>query len=336
MQITLNHVLERYQPIFEETWQSTLNELHTAQVQLTSGSRLRPQLTLLGYLATLNPKCWETDDLSLAAQVAVSIELIHKASLLLDDWIDGDTQRHGLPAFHAETTPEQAVLLAVKMVGLSTYRLRGIFPPDAVMPHSYFLCMNTLVDTIYSMADGAYKELTMEYANLYNFESVREIARLETAEIIGNSILVGFYSNRGSQSFPEAEAQFKKIGDKCGYIFQAMNDLEVFSSPTVLHKHKGHLNFDISTRRKSLTVSLLYQIASKQDKARLEGAGITELWALVQKYQIVRYYMRELEKEYASLQEDAMALSSMGISSEWCDLFQAFLEIIKRTAKDRL
>ena len=336
MQMILNHVLTRYQPVFEANWQSALNELHTSQVQLTLGSRLRPQLTLLGYLATLNPKCWETDNLSLAAQVAVSIELIHKASLLLDDWIDGDNQRHGLPAFHTETTPEQAVLLAVKMVGLSMYRLRGVFPPDVVMPHSYFLCMDTLIDTIYSMASGAYKELTMGPTDLYKFESIREIARLETAEIIGNSILMGFYSNMGGQRFPEAEAQFKKIGDKCGYIFQAMNDLEVFSKPKALHEHKGHLNFDISIKRKSLTVSLLYQIASKKDRVKLEQADRTELFELSQKYGIVKYYKHELEKEYASLLEDTSDLASMEISSEWCDLFRAFLGIIKKTAEDRL
>lgn len=336
MQMILNHVLTRYQLVFETNWQSALNELHTAQAQLTSGSRLRPQLTLLGYLATLNPKCWETDNLSLPAQVAVSIELIHKASLLLDDWIDGDNQRHGLPAFHTETTPEQAVLLAVKMVGLSMYRQRGVFPPDVVMPHSYFLCMDTLIDTIYSMASGAYEELTMKPTDLYKFESIREIARLETAEIIGNSILMGFYSNMGGQRFPEAEAQFKKIGDKCGYIFQAMNDLEVFSKPKALHEHKGHLNFDISTKRKSLAVSLLYQIASKKDRVKLEQADGAKLCELSQKYGIVNYYKHELEKEYDSLLEDTVALASMGISSEWCDLFRAFLGIIKRTAEDRL
>ena len=336
MQMFLNHVLERYQPVFEANWQSALKELHTTQVQLTSGSRLRPKLTLMGYLATLSPKYWETDNLSLAAQVAVSIELIHKASLLLDDWIDGDNQRHGLPAFHAETTPEQAVLLAVKMVGLSMYRLRGVFPSDIIMPHSYFLCVDTLIDTIYSMVSGAYEELTIRPADLYNFESVREIAKLETAEIIGNSILMGFYSNMENQRFPEVEAQFKKIGDKCGYIFQAMNDLEVFSKPKALLEHKGHLNYDISARRKSLTISLLYQIASKQDRAKLELADSAELFELSKKYRIVKYYKHELEKEYDSLLEDAAALASMGIHSEWCDLFREFLGIIKRTAEDRL
>lgn len=336
MEMKLNRILMKYQPIFEVCWQSALNELHATQAQLTAGSRLRPQLTLLGYLAALDPEQWEIDSLSMAAEVAVSIELIHKASLLLDDWIDGDAQRHGLPAFHVETSPEQAVMLAVKMVGLSAYRLKDILPKNTVMPHNYFLCMDTLINTIYSMANGAYEELTIGSKELYNFESVREIARLETAEIIGNSILMGYYSNIKGRCLPEAETQIKQIGDKCGYIFQAMNDLEVFSKPTSLYEHKGHLNFDISTKRKSLTVALLYRIASKQDRKKLEQAGETELRALAKKYRIVEYYIAELEREYASLIEDATSLSSMGISLEWCALFCSFLKIIKRTAEGRL
>lgn len=336
MQITLNRILSKFQPVFEANWQSVLDDLHTAQAQLTSGSRLRPQLTLLGYLATVDPEHWGTDDLSLPARVAVSIELIHKASLLLDDWIDGDTQRHGAPAFHAETTPEQAVLLAVKMVGLSTYRLRDVFPQKAVMPHNYFLCVDTLIDTIYSMASGAYEELTIGCTELYNFESVREIARLETSEIIGNSILMGFYSGTGNERYPGAAVRFKQIGDKCGYIFQAMNDLEVFSKPSTLYEHKGRLNFDVSARRKSLAVSLLYQMASKKDRAKVEKADEAELRALIQKYRIVEYYIRTLELEYLSLLDDVATLTTVGMSDEWCGLFCVYLDIVKKNAEGRL
>ncbi len=336
MQTYLNHVLSRFQDKFAVIWQSTLNELHTTQNQLTFGNRFRPQLVLLGYLSTINPEQWETDDLSLAAEVAVSIELIHKASLLLDDWIDGDMQRHGLPAFHAETTPEQAVLMAIKMVGLSTYRLRSVFPKNIVMPHSYVLCLDTLIDTIYSMAKGAYQELSLNNNDIYNFEMVREITQLETADIIGNSILLGFYRSVGDKQFPEVAEHFKQIGDKFGYIFQAMNDMEVFSSPETLQAHKGHLNFDISVGRKNLMISLLYKIASKQDRIRLKKADKAELQQLIGKYRITEYYIRELEIEYASLLDDIAALSSMGLSDAWCDLFRAYLELIKKAAKARL
>lgn len=336
MQANLDCILKRFERTFEDDWLTTLSSLNATQIQLTSGSRLRPQLVLLGYLATLEPICWGIDNFSLVAKVATSIELIHKASLFLDDWIDNDSQRHGLPAFHVENGPEQAVLLAVKMVGLSTYRLRGIFPKNMVMPHCYYLCLDTLIETIYSMASGAYAELTIGDTELYSFDSVREIARLETSEIIGNSILMGFYSNIGTQSFPGAEEKFKQIGDKCGYIFQAMNDLEAFSKPEALHKYKGHVNFDVSMRRKNLMVSRLYQMASKRDRAALVKADGVELNALAQKYHIVERYRKDLELEYTSLLDDAADLVHTGISDAWCDLFIEYLEIIRKTAEARL
>lgn len=83
----------------------------------------------------------------------------------------------------------------MSMSGIYKILLRDIFSSDVVMPHSCFLCMDTLIDTIYSMSNGAYQELTIKSADLLNFESIREIARPETAEMIGNSILMGFYSN---------------------------------------------------------------------------------------------------------------------------------------------
>ncbi len=336
MQTDLDCILKRFQSTFEDKWFAALSDLNATQIQLTSGSRLRPQLVLLGYLVTLEPSCWETDSFSLAAEVAISIELIHKASLFLDDWIDNDSQRHGLPAFHAENSPEQAVLLAVKMVGLSTYRLRGVFPKNTLMPHSYSLCLDTLIETIYAMASGAYAELTVNDTELYSFDSAREIARLETSEIIGNSILMGFYSNIGTQSFPEAEEKLKQIGDKCGYIFQAMNDLEAFSKPEALRAYKGHVNFDISAHRKNLMVSRLYQMASKRDRAALVKADDAELSALAQKYHIVERYRKELALEYASLLDDAADLAHTGIPDAWCSLFAEYLEIIRRTAEARL
>lgn len=336
MQTNLDCILKRFQSTFEEKWCATLKDLNATQIQLTSGSRLRPQLALLGYLVTLEPSRWEIDSFSLAAEVAISVELIHKASLFLDDWIDNDSQRHGLPAFHVENSPEQAVLLAVKMVALSTYRLRGIFPKDTVMPHSYSLCLDTLINTIYYMASGAYAELTINDAELYSFDSAREIARLETSEIIGNSILMGFYSNIGDHNFHGVEERLKEIGDKCGYIFQAMNDLEAFSRPEALSAYKGHVNFDVSARRKNLMVSRLYQVASKRDRIELVKADDAKLSALTKKYHIVERYRKELALEFASLLDDVADLSHTGISDAWCSLFVEYLEIIRRTAEARL
>ncbi len=332
----LNSILEKYKTVFETFWKSTLVDLHTNQSQLVLGNRFRPQLVLFGYLANIEPKDWETDDFSVPAEVAISIELIHKASLLLDDWIDADTHRHGALTFHMENSPKQAVLMAIRMVGLSAYRLKSLVPPDIILPQNYYLCLDKLIDIIYNMAEGAYQELTLTTEELYNFESVRNIAMLETADIIGNSLLIGFYCSIGNKHCPEVENKLKLIGDQCGYIFQAMNDMEAFSKPLALQEHKGHLNFDVATKHKNLVVALLYQIASKRDRQALKKADETELQILVDKYHIIQYYLQELESEYASLVSNTTELSSMGLSPTWCDLFQLYLGIIKRTAEARL
>jgi len=108
----------------------------------------------------------------------------------------------------------------------------------------YFLCLDTLIDTIYSMANGALKELNLNVANIYNIESIQEITQLETSAIIGNSMLIGYYTGlaeKGPNSI--IVDKFKLIGDMCGYIFQTMNDLEIFSNPQKF-PHSQLLSFD--------------------------------------------------------------------------------------------
>lgn len=332
----LDLILGKYRKMFEKYWEATLRTLHTSQSQLVMGNRFRPQLVLLGYLANFEPTDWENEDFALPAKVAVSIELIHKASLLLDDWIDDDTHRHGALAFHMENSPKQTVIMAIKMVGLSTYRLKEIFSSSPVLPQNYYLCLDKLIDIIYSMAEGAYQELSLGKEDLYNFETVRDIAMLETAEIIGNSLLLGFYCSIGEKSLPEIEHRLKVIGDQCGYIFQVMNDMEVFSKPLALKEHKGSLNYDVAAKHKNLVIASLYQIASKRDCRKLEHADEIELQALVNKYNIIQIYLQELDVEFASLIMNANELSSMGVSGMWCDLFKAYLYTIRKNAQARL
>lgn len=74
---------DRFLSSFDCAWNETLEHYKCRQAQLNSGSRLRPLMVLWGYIAN----------------VAVSIELIHKGTILLDDWIDQDEARHGEKAF---------------------------------------------------------------------------------------------------------------------------------------------------------------------------------------------------------------------------------------------
>lgn len=321
---------------FDLHWNRVLNELGSHQAQLVSGNRLRPQICLWGYLSTISPCDVLIHDYDQIANIAVSIELVHKASLLLDDWIDGDKERHGHPAFHAEHTPQYAVLFALNLIGLSMLRLENIFPNSLVLPQHYNLCLNTLIKTICSMAKGAAEELELQKSEFFDNEKIREIVQLETAEILGNSMLIGYYAGVGNNRDIQVETIFKKLGDQCGYLFQALNDIEAFENPQQLKKHKGTVNFDLFSGRKNLAISALYQVASKKDQVLLRNANEVELLELMRKYHIVETFRLELSVVYNDILSASTMLQSIGLPADWCKSFRRFLMQVKEYAEARL
>lgn len=321
---------------FEHHWNKMLNFINCDQIQLVQGNRLRPQVCLWGYLATQSFK----EDLSfdLIASVSVSIEMIHKASLMLDDWIDEDCERHGMPAFHTQYSPQSTVITALTIIGLSLKRLKQIIPNSSVnLPRYYFLCLDTLIDTIYSMADGALKEIRLNELNIYDTETIQKIAQLETSEIIGNSMIIGYYTGLDkSTPNPLIVDKFKEIGDMCGYMFQTMNDLEIFSNPQKLYAHKGNLNSDILKKRKNIAIATLYDIANNHDKKLLTDNIENSLLPLMSKYCIPELLTQQLDDIYNQLQKTVFCLVEIGISKEWINNYLYFLEYVKKFGENRL
>lgn len=321
---------------FDQHWKRMLNCINSHQIQLIQGNRLRPQICLWGYMATQSFK----EDLSfdLIAAVSVSIEMIHKASLMLDDWIDEDCERHGMPAFHTQYSPQNTVITALTIIGFSLKRLKQIIPNSAAnLPRYYFLCLDTLIDTIYSMAEGALKEMCLNETNIYDTKTIKKITQLETSEIIGNSMLIGYYTGL-NQSIPDPLIvdSFKEIGDMCGYIFQTMNDLEIFSNPHKLYAHKGNLNPDILKKRKNIAIAALYDIANKHDKKMLTNNIENNLLPLMKKYCVSELLTHQLNDVYKQLQKNVFGLVETGISRDWVNNYLCFLEYVKKFGEDRL
>lgn len=321
---------------FDSHWNRILKEIDSQQAQLISGNRLRPQICLWGYLSTVPPCEVHNHNYDQIANIAVSIELVHKASLLLDDWIDDDNERHGHPAFHTEHGPEYTVIFALNLIGLSMLRLENIFSNSLVLPQHYNLCLNTLIKTIYNMAKGAMEEIKLKKSEFFNSEKIREIAQLETAEILGNSMLIGYYFGNENNRNQQVEAIFKKIGDQCGYLFQALNDIEAFGNPEGLKIHKGKVNLDFFSGRKNLAVSSLYQVANKRDQSLLLNATEAELFDLVKKYKIVETLREELKVVYGDILATTTTLQTVGLPLEWCEGFRWFLHQVKGYAEARL
>lgn len=338
MSLLNNTITESFLKEFDIYWNDMLSNIKCQQIQLKQGNRLRPQICLWGYLATYPSLINYKRDLSQIAFVSVSIEMIHKASIMLDDWIDEDPERHGVPAFHIEYSPKDTVITALTIIGFALKRLRKAIPSDSInLPHHYFMCIDTLIETIYAMAQGALKELHLNNKNMYDMNTIREITQLETAEIIGNSMIIGYYTGMGQKSPSQIIlASFKKIGDVCGYIFQAMNDLEFFSNPHKLYAHKGNYNSDIINHRKNIVIATLYDVANEADKKILTKNPEESMYLLITKYHVLNILSRQINDLFVQLKIMVENLENEDISKEWIVGFTDFLNSIKEFGENRL
>lgn len=112
---------------------------------LLKGKRLRAGLLLLVFDAMSDKK----QNRGAALDLACAIELAHSSSLILDDMLDEDTQRRGLPTIHLDKGHKMAMLNTIGVLSI---------PYDLAAPygHNFIKC---LAQTQRSMVTGVIREL---------------------------------------------------------------------------------------------------------------------------------------------------------------------------------
>lgn len=324
---------------FNKNWELLMEEVFFQQEQFITGNRLRPYIVLVGYLATKNEMKLESIDYDKISKLSLCIELIHKSSLILDDLIDGDPARHGKKAFHIEYGFENTMMFAINLLSISVKKMNQFI----LETEDYVILkkkgINLLTQIMYDMSLGELKELNINNENRYVYEKVQEIISLETSPLITNSLLLGYYAGNGDNK--DIEQIFEVIGNKCGYIFQIMNDLEPFCHQEKLKLHKGRLNTDIIYAKKNIALTLLYNLISNKEKESLSFIQSVEeqnilLIDYFNKYKIGDSFLREVDLIHQSIQEQICLLERHGLNAQWCVLFQYFIENVVQECKNRL
>lgn len=103
--------------IFNKCWKEEIVSQslpYNNAIQIEAGNRLRPLFMAWGYYANC-----DYENNSYIANYAISIELLHKSSILLDDLIDGDVARHGRETFHIQYSKSDALLYAIYLLNRS-------------------------------------------------------------------------------------------------------------------------------------------------------------------------------------------------------------------------
>ena len=148
-----NTFIEKY----EQKWSETMSDVYFQSEAIDIGHKLRPRLVFWGYISNAEPS--PNESLDDVAQIAVCVELIHKASLLIDDYIDKDTARHSRPAFYIEHGVERTVIFSLNILSKSLELLNKTFYKRNNINSFYYKSLNDITITLQKNDTGGIKRI---------------------------------------------------------------------------------------------------------------------------------------------------------------------------------
>lgn len=320
---------------FHKRWIAFLDSIsmpYGNAIQLKIGNHLRPLLVYWGKAlgSTKEDNLLDEDILELA----ICVETLHKVSIIVDDLIDQDAKRHNKLAFHVQYTPEETIIFAVYMLGKAFEKIN-------ILSQKYNRLVNSLnniyAKTLQEMAAGCLSELTMTPEKLYNYENIVSIICKETSTLIKNSLLLGFMTN-----MPQCDEVIQIIevmGDRIGFLFQTMNDLEPFCAATNLIQHKGSLNMDFEHSRKNIVLPYIYASCSIREKKQLltpEKMNTEKILYLFEKYKIEKIIKNDIKDTEKEIEKYFKELCTKNINLSCLKDFHKFYTNIISIAKERL
>jgi len=235
----------------------------------SGGKRLRPALALL--TAEVNGALAQMDEYSKVVALAAAIEMLHTATLVHDDVIDGAMLRRGAPTLNAVWNGGSTVLAGNYMFGAA-----ALFSAET----ENLRVIRLFSDTLKIIVDGELRQLR----DRYNYEQEKsayyqriyaKTASLFCAATEGAAILVGF-----------SELETKRLRDYGYYVgmaFQIMDDvLDFTSDEATLGKPAGSdllqgtltLPFFYYLRQHPDAATVIAQLEEQRSRADEEGTPI--------------------------------------------------------------
>jgi geranylgeranyl pyrophosphate synthase len=250
-------------------------ELRRALQHATSGGkRIRPVLTMLSCAAAGGR---ESD----AVEPAAAVELLHAASLVHDDIMDGSDLRRGEPTLHILHGISGGILVGDTLIALAFRLLAG----SALANRQEI--MEEFSASYLHLCEGQSDDIAFSGGDPLDVDRHRDMVRKKTAELVGASMAMGAMAASSDRHRIEA---LRGFGVKLGMAYQVKDDLlEVTGREDLVGKRLGT---DIRNGRRTYltmaypevdTVARASNIVSEFTvQALLDLQALPETWARMQ------------------------------------------------------
>ncbi|MFC7196791.1 polyprenyl synthetase family protein [Halosimplex aquaticum] len=218
-------VEERLEEVLDGAEPDELGE-EVRHVVLSGGKRVRPTVTVLVCEAL-------GGDVDTAVEFAVGIELVHSASLVVDDIIDRSELRRGTPSAWAEYGHGPAIIASDGLLGEAF----ALFSANE-------RAMQAVSESMVELGEGEATELVAQPASE---DEYMELARRKTGALFRAAAELGAIAAEADAYTVE---NFGKYAERVGVAFQMRDDvLDTTADADELGKPTGH---DAAMERPSL------------------------------------------------------------------------------------
>lgn len=194
-----------------------------------------------------------------AVTAAASVELVHTATLVHDDFIDEAMTRRGLPSVNARFGSSAALIMGDYLYSKALHNLCA-----AGQHHAVELLANTTV----LMSEAEMLQLEHRFDMDITEDRYLQIIYQKTASLIENSCRIGVSLNPRLAAFEEA---FGVFGAKTGLVFQITDDIfDYLGDERRLGKPTGQ---DWEEGRITLPLIAAWKNAPAADRARIAELG---------------------------------------------------------------
>lgn len=228
----------------------TLIDLVTNYILKQKGKKIRPLLVL-----SASKLCGGINERSYRG--ATLVELLHTATLIHDDVVDGAEKRRGLPSINAIWKNKISVLMGDYLLakGLMT----SVNGKD-------FDFLGVVSDTVKRMSEGELLQISKTRKLDIDEETYFKIISDKTASLLSTCCEIGALSATNDLAKIEA---MKKYGEKLGLAFQIRDDiLDFIGTSRVFGKPLGG---DIKEKKITLPLIFALRNSSKESKSEIMG-----------------------------------------------------------------
>lgn len=280
--------LNQFNLLFKEALKSKVGivDLIAKYILKQKGKKIRPLLVLLSSKAIneINERTYRG---------ATLVELLHTATLVHDDVVDGAEKRRGLPSINAVWKNKVAVLMGDYL--LSRGLLLSVDGQD-------FDFLRIVSNTVKRMSEGELLQIKKTQKLNIDEETYFRIISDKTASLLSTCCEIGAASSTDDERKITA---MREYGENLGLAFQIKDDiLDYVGSSSIVGKPLG-----ADIKDKKITLPLIYSLSksSKKEKAEIiklikngkNKSSLTSIIAFVNKYDGIEY-SSQVARNYAN------------------------------------